>query len=180
MTFTFRTKQDCLRFTKNLIYSLDCCYIHQSHESFNYFKFLISRNEIVVENIDYFSIVPNKIKHGSLETQIHYSSGQIERFSWNKCALIKKNSSHYLERHTMRKYIINDIIKFKNKMILNGTLKCVLCLSIEEPHVDHKKPFRELAEEYLSFNSNLDGWVKYHNDESVLQILCKTCNLKKH
>ena len=72
-------------------------------------------------------------------------------------------------------------------------------------HVDHDEPpFRTLKDnfintteldipDYFSYNQNShiyafheehvdfkNAWIKYHNSHSKLQILCKSCNMRKH
>lgn len=102
----------------------------------------------------------------------------------------------------MREAISDDIIEFRNTSVQ----ECVYCLKQQvDFHVDHDfPPFRTLKANFLSkFSKNLptefdecekyslkkfrkadklfaDEWKEYHKINAKLQILCASCNLKKH
>ena len=118
-----------------------------------------------------------------------------------------KAKSHDLKLSTaMREAVNSCIIDFKRN---HKPLICNYCnlstYDYKDYHVDHDDPpFRILKDtfintanldspDYFSYDQNFhiyvfheehldfkNAWIKYHNTNSRLQILCKTCNLRKH
>jgi 5-methylcytosine-specific restriction endonuclease McrA len=106
----------------------------------------------------------------------------------------------------MREAIKEETIAYKKNQII---LQCNICKSDSELyknyHVDHAFPsFRTLKNDFLNLTSSIipqtfgscykyyttifkdddiafrNEWVNYHNKHFTFQILCRSCNLKKH
>lgn len=174
-----RTKKDKLAYVKNIIYKIGCSYIKEDHEYFELFKELVKNKNY--DNIFYFSIVPNRINTKTYECQVHLENGEIKVFSWNKCILDRKETDHHKIRNIMRTAIVPDILSFKRDAIC-----CNECGSIECLHADHVEPFRDLANKFIEIYGDMvdeewiNNWKKYHKQNASLQILCASCNYKKH
>jgi len=175
----FRTKKDKHAFVKNIIYTIGCSYIKSDHEYFSLFVELVKNKNY--DNIFYFSIVPNRINTKTYECQVHLENGEIKVFSWNKCILDRKETDHHKLRNIMRSAIVPDILNFKRDAIC-----CNDCGNIEYLHADHIEPFRDLANNFILKNGSsvnedwINLWKKFHKDNASLQILCASCNYKKH
>lgn len=174
-----RTKKDKLAFVKNIIYKIGCSYIKSDHEYFELFKEIVKNKNY--DNIFYFSIVPNRINTKTYECQVHLENGDIKVFSWNKCILDRKETDHHKLRTIMRSAIVPDILSFKRDAIC-----CNECGNVEYLHADHVEPFRDLANNFILENGCdateewINEWKKYHKQNASLQILCASCNYKKH
>ncbi len=103
----------------------------------------------------------------------------------------------------MRIAINDQILNYRNEQYLSCGLQCVLCeIRNTQFHVDHNNPsFKTLRDNFLlnrehpvTFNKTQDThasifkpqdeqfkneWVEYHLQNARLQILCKSCNLRK-
>lgn len=174
----FRTKKDRLAYVKKIIYDLGTCVIRSDHSQFNMFVELVKDK---YQNVEFFSIVPNRRNYSSLETQAHMLDGTINVFSWNKCALDRKDTDHKKLRDVLRSAIVPDILEFKRDAIC-----CMICGRTEYLHADHIDPFRDLVNKYIEDHGNnisnrwICGFVDYHKEHARLQILCASCNYKKH
>jgi len=132
-------------------------------------------------DICYFSIVPNRINTKTYECQVHFENGSIKVFSWNKCVMNRIETDHHKLRNIMRSAIVSDILSFKEKAIC-----CNYCGNVEYLHADHIEPFRDLADKFILLNGNnsteewVNAWKIYHKQNATLQILCASCNYKKH
>ena len=174
-----KTQKDKIAFVKKIIYSIGCSYIKEDHEHFALFKQIISIKKY--SNIYYFSIVPNRINTKTYECQVHFQDGSIKVFSWNKCILNRVETDHHKLRNIMRSAIVSDILSFKLNAIC-----CHYCGNVEYLHADHIEPFRDLANKYILENGCdateewINSWKKYHKQNASLQILCASCNYKKH
>ena len=127
-------------------------------------------------------------------------------FSWVYCCQFKVRSSTTNLYTAMRQAIAPDMVKFKKDQ---KELICSLCnisnLEYSKFHVDHNDPpFRTIRDNYNSLPGTIiplnfddcpqtylsifreedssfkNDWIKYHNENCTLQILCRECNLKKH
>jgi hypothetical protein len=174
----FRTKKDKHSYVKKIIYELGCGYIMPDDEYYDLFVELVTKKKW---EVDYFSIVPNRINTKTYECQAHLIDGEIKVFSWNKCVMDRVETDYSKVRSSMRSAIVSDILKFKKSAIM-----CNLCGSVELLHADHVNPFRDLANNFICENGSivnegwLNSWVGYHKENAVLQILCASCNYKKH
>jgi hypothetical protein len=179
MLRSFKTKKDKHAFVKNIIYKNGCGYIKDDHEYFELFKELVENKNY--SNIFYFSIVPNRINTKTYECQVHLEDGSIKVFSWTKCVSNRVETSHHKLRNTMRSAIVSDILSFKNNAIC-----CNYCGNVEYLHADHIEPFRNLADNFISEHGStateewVNAWKIYHKQNASLQILCASCNYKKH
>ncbi len=175
----FRTKKDKHAFVKNIIYTIGCSCIKEDHEYFSLFKELVKNKNY--DNIFYFSIVPNRINTKTYECQVHLENGDIKVFSWNKCILDRKDTDHHKLRKIMRSAIVSDILNFKRDAIC-----CNECGNIEYLHADHVEPFRDLANKFIEINGGdatqewINLWKIFHKENASLQILCASCNYRKH
>lgn len=175
----FRTKKEKHTFVKNVIYKIGCSYIKNDHEYFEMFKELVENKNYF--DICYFSIVPNRINTKTYECQVHFENGSIKVFSWNKCVMNRVETDHHKLRNIMRSAIVSDILSFKENAIC-----CNYCGNIEYLHADHIEPFRDLADKFILQNGRncteewVNAWKIYHKQNATLQILCASCNYKKH
>ena len=156
--------------------------------------------------IDYFYININPLSKKFM-VNIKKLDKSSSDFSWIYCCKFKKRDDNFYLTREMRKVISPDIVNFKknqNKLICNF---CGNDNELYENfHIDHHKPsFKNLKENFLKitdkqiptifndvkiYDKNIDGfkyddeefkneWVEYHNKNCNLQVLCKSCNLKK-
>lgn len=174
----FKTKKDKLAYVKKIIYDHGCGYIKPGDEHYNIFLELVKDK---YTNVDYFSIVPNRRNYTSLETQAHLKDGTIDVFSWNKRALGRVDTEHKKLRNILRESIVSDILAFKKDAIC-----CAICSRTEYLHADHINPFRDIVSDYISEYGKetnpewISRWITYHKEHAQLQILCASCNYKKH
>jgi hypothetical protein len=204
----FKTKKDCLVYTRNIINDLGCCEIKEDHIQYNFFHNLLKNHdhyeEKKGEGINYFYIITDPINNKYFQTWIKRIDETDIVFSWNHCCDFKQRSCTALLISSMRNSTHDDILEFK----MNQVMVCNLCKMTDctwlDFHVDHVNPFREIKDNFLKqttlpiptkfkkfgtfklINFTDDDvefkneWVAYHKQNAVLQILCKNCNLKKH
>ena len=136
------------------------------------------------------------------------TDGTTTDFSWLHCCRnnITKLTDNTLSS-AMRQTVKEDIMEFKREQ---QTMMCNICKNKELPYsiyeVDHVKPsFKEISDNYIKLSSteqipttfsrctkskaNLfsdkdkwfeKGWKHYHRENANYQILCMSCNRKKH
>ena len=114
-------------------------------------------------------------------------------FSWVYCCQFRVKSSMNNLTTAMRQAIAPDTIRFKKSH-----------LDYSEYHVDHNDPpFRTIRDNFINIEKELpttfkdcpktylaifkdedseikNKWIKYHNENCTLQILCRECNIEKH
>ena len=156
-----------------------------------------------------FEFITNPMNKNAMHGIIKRIDGTNEYYSWLHCCRNNKKKQKTVD-HTlfraMRQAVKEDTIKFKQQQSI---LKCNLCSVIELPysefHVDHSSPpFREIKDSFLKTSSSTlptifsrcsttktsifsdddwcfeKEWFHFHRENAKFQILCKTCNLKKH
>lgn len=197
----FKTKKDCLNYTREKIKTIGEC-IEIPDEEMTFFINLIKNHpeyeHKIGVGIKTFYI--KKDKYGNMATYIKKIDDSDDVFSWTYCCQFKKRDNNFYLNRALRHTIVCDILKFKD----DNELKCKLCDSTTstEYHVDHVYPFCHLVDDYclnkkipksfddvsrLSFEIKFKKddfifekeWLEYHRTNAKLQILCKTCNLKK-
>ena len=206
----FKTKKDCVNYTRKIINNLGCCKIDREHEYFNFLDNLIKNHseyfEKIGSGVDYYYIVSNALNKKYYQTMIKRLDGLNIVFSWVHCCEFKARNINYSLNYAMRQAIKDDVIKYKQDQ---KELICNFCNVINIPyseyHVDHDEPpFRVIKDNFLKLNNNIspllfgkcsetnipifkdednifkNEWVEYHNKNSSFQILCKSCNIKKH
>lgn len=206
---SFKTKKACLEYTRQLIRELGCCIIDKNHDKYNFFVGLISnhpnKDEKIGAGIDYFAIENNRLQPNSYHTIIYRIDTTSIDFSWRYCCEFRIKPVHEHLYNAMREAISGEIHSFKQ----NSILVCNFCKldtnTLSDYHVDHDDPpFRKLKDDFLTnnilripnkFASNeysfltrfhdddtefKDNWIEFHRNNCKLQILCKSCNLKKH
>jgi len=202
----FKTKKDCETFTRTLIYKLDCCDIKKDHPDYNFFVNLIKNHpEYEIKKgtgIDSFSIVPNPMMNKYRQTVLTRLDGTKIDFSWVNCCQFKERTPKENLIKSMRSAIRFDIMKYKQ----THSLTCNYCKTIKEEcyHVDHDNPsFQTLKDNFLQLTTKQiptlfadcekyhyaifkeediefeKDWVEFHKKNCNLQILCKSCNLRK-
>jgi hypothetical protein len=159
--------------------------------------------------IKYFFIQPNPLNKKTYQTMIKRTDNSDIDFSWLYCCSFKPKTIKEDLNIAMRRTIYPFVSAFKRDMyIRHGKIQCYLCEidnEDEDYQVDHDDPpFRELRDNFIKHTKILipqtfgscpkyklnifkpednefeKAWSKYHNDNCLLQILCKKCNLKKH
>jgi hypothetical protein len=196
-----------LEYTRNVINSLGCGKINKDHIHYNFFENLLKNHdhydEKRGEGIDYFYITTDPINRRNNQTWIKRIDDSDIVYSWNHCCKFKSTTQNELLASCMRNSIHDDILEFKQHQIM----RCNLCKTIDctwlDFHVDHvDPPFREIKDNFLkqtnlripsifgnckNFSTKIfmdddvafkNEWIAYHKTNAVLQILCKTCNLK--
>lgn len=115
-----------------------------------------------------------KTKFNQLGLIIHTDRG-VDDISY--CACI---TGKHIDKSTVpyREAIVPQILQFKQ----DSLLKCCNCSTLQSPfHVDHIYPFRDLLKDFKKSGlESIDDWILYHKKYATLQILCQSCNLKKH
>ena len=173
-----RSQKARVDYVRSIIVSLGCGYVYQDDEHFELFVMLIRP---FGWEVDYFSIVPNRINRRTMECQAHLANGKLEVFSWVKAASGRVDTDHCKLMKKMRTAIVPDILHFKRDAIC-----CVECGSVESLQVDHVNPFREISADYIRLKGCevddewVSGWILYHKSHASLQILCASCNYRKH
>ena len=173
----FRTKKDCLTYTRKMIYSLGCCHVTKSHPEYLFFVELLKNHPD--ENgkkgigIDFFVIQPNAFNKNNLETLIQRVDGSRIDFSWNLCCAFKKKTNIDKLIRAMRSAISGDIIRFKQEAReAHPLICCKYCQKqIKEEkdfHVDHETPsFYSLKNTFLETHPtrpiDFDEDPKYHS-----------------
>lgn len=206
----FRTKNECENYTRNIINSLGCCTINKENPHYSFFANLIENHpnaELKIDcGIDYFFIEPNPFNKKYYQTMIKRLDGSETDFSWKNCCEFKKRTTEFYLTRAMRAAIKDYVIQFKRKQT---KLICNFCKNENELygnyHVDHSEPsFKTLKNNFLQLTKkqlptsfedckvyNLsvfkdedkdfeNEWVEYHNKYCNYQILCRSCNLRKH
>ena len=209
-TIGFKTKKECEQYTRNIINDLKISQIKRTDKYFDFFNDLIKNHPECEEKIgcgiDYFFIQTNILNKKTYQTMIKRVDNSTIDFSWVYCCQFKVRSTITNLYTSMRQAIAPDMIKFKKEQ---KELICSLCdkttLEYSEFHVDHNEPpFRIIRDNYISLTENIkplnfgscpityltifreeditfkNEWIKYHNENCNLQILCRECNLKKH
>lgn len=200
----FRTKKECAQFTREIINEVGISAITKDNNYYTFFNNLLKNHDECEEKIgcgiDYFYIERNKLNRSVFETYIKRLDGSNVNFSWIHCCNFKPKSNKQNILNAMRSSIADQIIEFRN----NNEMCCVQCECIDGSfHIDHVLSFHILSNNFLDnikikFPTNFDKcektnltifkkddekfmkeWQDYHRDNSVLQVLCKSCNLKK-
>lgn len=206
---TFRTKKECEQYARSIICRLGCGPISSTHDSFSFFYDLIQnhpkREEKIGSGIASFEIVPNPLIPKYFQTLIHRTDGSTIDFSWVHCCQFKPRTAMDDLVRCMRASIRDTVIQFKRKQ---RRMECAYCECTDKPyeeyHVDHDQPsFHQLKEDFLQqtkqpfptqfadcpatrltiFRSQDQSfeieWKTYHDTHCQLQILCRSCNLRK-
>ena len=202
----FKTKDAARKYTRSIVNSLGPCIIKNDHEYYNFFMDLINnhseRDEKIGVGIDFFEFYIHPI-YKKLSGLIGRLDGTRIDFSWVHCCEFKPRDLIANFKSALRMAIKNQTRKFKQ----SNSLICCICkvddLLPDQYHVDHVKPFSLLHQEFINktnyqipilFDDHISfqnaifkkedyllesEWVQYHHTHATLQILCKSCNLKK-
>ena len=156
--------------------------------------------------IDYFYIIPNPINRNYFQTMIKRLDKSIIDFSWVYCCKFKVRSITEDLTTAMREAIKKETIAYKKNQI---KLQCNICKSDNELYKDYQvdhdfPPFRDIKNNFLNLTPTIipqtfsscnkyyttifndmdkdfkNEWIDYHNKNCSFQILCRSCNLKKH
>ena len=206
---SFNSKKQCESFTRNIINDIGTTpRIKEGDNYFTFFNDLIKNHpdyeEKVGCGIDYFFIQPNAMNRKTYQTMIKRLDGTTIDFSWVYCCQFRVKSSMNNLTTAMRQAIAPDTIRFKKSQ---EELICMFCnksnLDYSEYHVDHNDPpFRTIRDNFINIEKELpttfkdcpktylaifkdedneikNKWIKYHNDNCTLQILCRECNIEK-
>ena len=203
----FKTKFDCYKYTSKLVNSMKNISIDKYDEHFDYFVKLLDnhpdKHEKIKDGIKGFKFQKNPTyKH--YQSFIITNNNDLVNFSFVRCCEFdkksKKSDTEYNLINAMRTAIEYQTIEFKK----NNKIICSLCKTITalEYHVDHNKPlFHEITTSFITQNTDTpltfdknynyrlvfkdcdkiykNKWCSYHKEMATLQILCKSCNLRK-
>lgn len=199
----FKTKKDAKLFFQKWLRERIGKTFTQSSEEYNILLSLLMRHpwaqDKIRSGVNYFKIIKNQRTPGHhAETWVYDTNGRGVDFSWLKCIANKDWTDKALLIKAMRESINYQIFDFKKT---NDQTQCAICqkeLGGEVTHIDHVKPFKDLAARFLeiwkgpipndfsetnSFKPEDFGfagtWQAYHKREAILQYACATCNLSK-
>jgi hypothetical protein len=203
----FKTKRDCLEFTRTLLKTLGYCEIDKDNPNFNFFLSLINlhpeKDEKIGVGIEKFIVMQNVLNKKTFHMMVKRYDGSSVDFSWVTCCLLRKPSKNEDLNKALRHAISDDMINFKRGVQM---MKCNLCgvedVHYSDFHVDHVKPFREIRSAFLkvehtapkefdsdplTFATTFKGedfefkerWRQFHREQCELQILCAKCNRDK-
>jgi len=205
---TFKTKQECYKYTSHLVNSLKNTSIYCDDEHYQYFLHLLNNHPEKETKIGCgvkgFKIAKHPT-YNHYQTFIIRTNDELINFSFVCCCKFngkyKKSQEEYLLIQAMRNSITDQIMFFKN----NNKRVCCNCKTTTsaEFHVDHNEPsFQQLYHQFIKLypceikkflkdnNTRImfddadieykNKWVEFHQSNASLQILCRTCNLKKH
>jgi len=177
--------------------------VFSTHEDYDFICDLIKNHihydEKIGCGIDFFIIKKNYA--GANELNIQRTDGSIESISWSSCA---KFNTQYNPKHdltaAMREAIELNCYEFKQNQ---DDKSCRFCGDDDDIQTDHHNPsFIELQNRFLTENTETPHkytkragthkvcfleedwdfekmWIKYHNENCNLQLLCRDCNLRK-
>lgn len=196
------TKKEQLNHYKSLIYNTGLCNSLKTHfPSVNdeLMKLFINHPDYPkkIENVVDIAIIKNKITPKYLELQLIKSNGITDNISYIAC--INKPNKDKSLKEAMRYAILSQILEFKNKQ---EHLKCMICKSGEDIHIDHLILFRNLYNEFIKTRNDIpttfienffngaqfspvdiqfeNEWKEFHKEKAVLRCLCKKCNLTRN
>lgn len=193
----FRTKQQAYLFVREKIQEPRT--ICRECEEWGFFVDLLGNHKtknVPEDNIKCFRVCKGFFK----EPAIYYLNNENERitFSWVDCARCSKTKFNSVLL-ALRNSITNDVLVFLNNHKKNG---CVECGSLTNLEVDHMTPcFKHISDKFLTASPVSEKhiqyvetthqlmpilrepmrtrWVKFHNECSNLQLLCKRCHRDK-
>ena len=196
------TNTQLKNYTKQTMATIGVCksIVTLHPESLGLFNFLMKRHSQYGKTTKFDNVADIKIrksKFGHLEGRLVYEDGTEDGISFlNDCITNYKTPDIH---GVMRNEIENQIITFKN----GAEQVCAICSGTENMHVDHDNPsFKHIMKCFFDENepaptsfdkadSNLlymkeedaeyrTKWQEYHEEQALLQMLCRSCNLKKH
>lgn len=206
---TFPTQKSFEHYVKNLIYNNigECDDIESKHpEHYKVLIEVLKRHPRYIDktkNMSKLKIIKNKLNTKALEVIILNKDGTETDIAWSCTITGEKKGKLYDLSSAMRSSIEDQIFKFKK----NNQQICTICESTSHPHVDHVIHFEELQQNFLrsidtknisipnTFGEMRDGtnrrcflekdnlfkeeWVKFHDKNAKLRILCEECNLTR-
>jgi len=200
----FKTKKECLEYTRALLNAMPVCLVRRGDKNFLYLSALIEKHPNYEEKIgcglDFFSVENGTLNKTSKHLNIYRVDGSVESISWNNCCKFSLNCEYnpkmYLTQ-AMRTTIAYDTLEYKK----NADNECALCKSREGSfETDHIYPFSKIRDEFLAtcqtevpttfskcptyYNTKFkeedkefeNEWLSYHTAKRSYQILCKNCN----
>jgi hypothetical protein len=89
----YKTKKDCLEYTRKIVNGLGCCKINKDHIQYNFFDNLLKNHDHYEEKkgqgIDYFYITTDPINRRNFQTWMKRIDDSDILFSWNHCCKFK-------------------------------------------------------------------------------------------
>ncbi len=171
---------------------------NERNEDFNDFMELFKNHpedESKLKNVIDLCIITNKRNTKYFEINIIRDNGEIEDISYRSC--ISERHDRYNLYSALRYTIESQIKEFRD----NSELKCELCNSTNDIHIDHIILFKTIVEQFLknykiipnSFDDNeyngckfkdedkqfMTEWFNYHKLNAKLRCLCSKCNLTR-
>lgn len=157
------------------------------------------------KNMCNIKIINDVLNVKALKIIIIKNDGEVD-ISW-RCAITGKHKSKKSElMSAMRTSINKQIDNYRRNCEINF---CEICGSVKRLHVDHndekKSGFDELVFNFVKDNNDIqipdnfeelndgthrrcflekdnlfrDKWIKYHDKNAILRILCEKCNLSR-
>lgn len=152
----FKTKKECLNYTRNFIRNLGVCKIDKENANYSFFKYLLKNHPEYDDKkgvgIDYFYIELNKLNRNAYQTMIRRLDGTEIDFSWVYCCEFKRRKITQDLTNAMRQAISQGTIKYK----ISNNLICNFCKKENEDdedysdfHVDHIHPFSLIKDSFI-------------------------------
>lgn len=152
----FKTKKECLNYTRSFIRNLGVCKIDKENANYSFFKYLLKNHPEYDDKkgvgIDYFYIELNKLNRNAYQTMIRRLDGTEIDFSWVYCCEFKRRKITQDLTNAMRQAISQETIKYK----ISNNLICNFCKKENEDdnnysdfHVDHIHPFSLIKDGFI-------------------------------
>jgi len=206
---TYKTQSEFEQFVKNIIYNDigECNDIKNTHPShYDLLIEILKRHPsftIKTQNMFNLKIEKDALNMRGLKILIINNDMSETDISW-RCSITGKHKSDKNElMSAMRSSVEDQIIQFRNTSSKN----CVFCDKKLQLHVDHIIHFDEIALNFVNIakdknigipttfgetddnthrrcfleidNDFKNQWIKYHDENASLRMLCETCNLTR-
>ena len=205
----FNSQKDCENYVRNLFSTIGLCSSIKKTTHFDFIHDLVKRHPKYLEkckNLKDFELVRNKFNKNAFELHLIRDDETVEDISWRICITGKTKTDKQLLFSALRYSIQEQIIEYKNNVIIENCMLCQKVLCNGDIHVDHIIHFEKIANDFLNIslknrhtpttfdnsndNSNRkkfkkediqfeNDWKIYHKKNSNLRLVCKKCNLTR-
>ena len=202
---TFKSKGECVTYTRNLLNGIERGRITSNHEHYGYISDLLKLNPTYPQlmeveegkaprEIQCYIVSWNKMNGKASHLEIQFTDGTIHSISWLYCCGYSSKVNWL--KDAMRNSVNDQIVEFRGKM----ELKCERCGATNLPiEIDHTtKTFEKLRLEFLEQNQEQvplvfdkdensltilkegkfrEDWRAYHREHAKLRVLCHDCHV---
>lgn len=201
----YKTKKEAEEYYRSLINRIGVCndMLIVDKDAHSDFMELIKRHpdgDQKIHDTINFKIQRDYFNQTSYCLLLIRSNREEDTISW-KCCITGNNSTPHAERMKAMRYAISDqIIRFRNHLT---SWYCEECkVEAVDSHIDHVVHFQKLVHDFdlitehnkpIQFDKTKlysrtfrkedqeyeREWKKYHQDNAILRLLCKSCNLNR-